>query len=177
MMTLSGASAPALADIEVDLVHWSADDGTTVEPSGTPRLWLVEPGLAPPKLSSALDDWIRLPADPIDLQARVANLRRAAHRRTLHPKLDEDGMLRRGRAWIALRPVETILIRTLLDSSGHVVGYDALQAATWPQGPPSADALHDRMGRVGPRLRPLGLLVHRVRGKGYMVELSSPPDP
>ena len=67
MKTRSELSAPALTDIEVELRHWSADDGTAVEPGDSPHLWLVPPDLPPPKLSSALHDWIRLPADPIDL--------------------------------------------------------------------------------------------------------------
>ena len=167
-----GARAPA--DIEVELLHWDAAGGVDVEPASTPRLWLVATDATPPRLHSVLDDWIRVPADPIDLQARVANLRSAAHRRSLLPELDEDGVLRRGRAWVAIRPAETLLLRVLLARRGRIVGYDELQAAAWPQGPPSSDALHDRIGRLAPRLAPLGVRVHRVRGKGYLLELAPP---
>lgn len=172
MSLLPDGGARAPADIEVELLRWDAADGVDVEPASTPRLWLVAADATPPRLHSVLDDWIRVPADPIDLQARVTNLRRAAHRRALLPELDEDGVVRRGRAWVAVRPTEALLLRILLDRRGRIVGYDELQDTAWPQGPPSSDALHDRIGRLAPRLAPLGLRVHRVRGKGYLLELA-----
>ncbi len=174
MSLLPDGGARAPADIEVELVHWDATEPVDVEPAATPRLWLVATDATPPRLHSVLDDWIRVPADPVDLQARVANLRRAAHRRSLVPELDEDGVVRRGRAWIAVRPAEALLLRLLLDRHGRIVGYDELEVAAWPQGPPSSDALHDRIGRLAPRLAALGLRVHRVRGKGYLLELAPP---
>jgi DNA-binding response OmpR family regulator len=174
MSLLPDGGARAPADIEVELVHWNATEGVDVEPTATPRLWLVACDAAPPRLHSVLDDWIRAPADPIDLQARVANLRRAAHRRALVPELDEDGVVRRGRAWVAVRPAEALLLRLLLARHGRIVAYDELETAAWPQGAPSSDALHDRVGRLAPRLAPLGVRVHRVRGKGYLLELAPP---
>jgi len=61
--------------VEVALVHWPAEEDRREElrRGGQPRLLLVEKG-APPIPTDGLEDWIRLPADDIDLRVRVEAL-------------------------------------------------------------------------------------------------------
>ena len=54
--------------IEVRLIHWPAQaDELANLAVETPRLLLVDAGAPPPEVFDPFEDWIRLPADPIDL--------------------------------------------------------------------------------------------------------------
>lgn len=162
--------------IEVRLVHWptQACELDAAAAADIPRLLLVEPDVPPPEVTDELEDWIRLPADPIDMQARITNLRDAARRRGSRPRLDEDGILRRDDRWVALRPADAVLLGALLERAGRVVRTEALTARAWPQGPPSKMAVHDRLRRLTAEIAPLGLRMHRVRATGYLLEVSAP---
>jgi DNA-binding response OmpR family regulator len=160
--------------IEVRLIRWPSRDDQRDESAAAyvPRLLLVDAGEPPPAVTDPLEDWIRSPADPVELQARIMSLRRAASQHLRLPRLDEDGILRRGAAWLALGPTQAVLLRVLLEHPDAVVSTERLTRRTWPQGPPSKTAVHDRITRLAPRLRALGLRVHRVRGRGYLLEVS-----
>ena len=74
--TRNAASVPFVS-VEVALVQWPAEQDRREElrRAGQPRLLLVERG-APPIPTDELEDWIRLPADDLDLRVRVEALRR-----------------------------------------------------------------------------------------------------
>src|SRR4051794_17511004 len=83
--------------MDVVLVRWPAEELRRAElrEHGVPRLLLVEHGAPPPRTPDDLEDWVRVPADEVDLHARVDNLnRRAVSRSELMPELDDDGVLR-----------------------------------------------------------------------------------
>ncbi|HLM63647.1 MAG TPA: winged helix-turn-helix domain-containing protein [Acidimicrobiales bacterium] len=160
--------------MEVALVHWPAEEGRREElrRGGQPRLLLVERG-APPIPSDGLEDWIRLPADDIDLRVRVEALRRRADSGTSTlPELDDDGVLRVGDRWVSLPPVEARLTEALLDRFGAVVSRDALARSGWPGGSPGRNALDVHVLRLRRRLSPLQLAIRTVRSRGYLLERS-----
>lgn len=122
-----------------------------------------------------LEDWIRVPADEVDLHARVEALdRRQRERVVAQPALDEDGVLRLGSAWVPLPPVEARLTGALLDRFGAVVSRDALSRAGWPDGAPGRNALDVHVLRLRRRLSPLGLAIRTVRARGYLLEAGPP---
>src|SRR4051794_41612723 len=95
--------------MDVVLVRWPAEESRRVElrDRGVPRLLLVENGTPPPRTADELEDWVRVPADEVDLHARVDNLnRRVPARVVLLPGLDADGGVRRGEARGPLPPVQ-----------------------------------------------------------------------
>jgi hypothetical protein len=117
--------------VEVALVQWPAEQDRREElrRAGQPRLLLVERG-APPIPTDELEDWIRLPADDLDLRVRVEALRRRTDNDAVAvPLLDDDGVLRVGDRWVSLPPVEARLTRALLERFGAVVSRDALGQA------------------------------------------------
>lgn len=63
---------------EVRLIPWpsGATDRDTAACAGVPRLLLVDADAAPPVLWERIEDWVRLPADPEDVERRVAHLAR-----------------------------------------------------------------------------------------------------
>jgi DNA-binding response OmpR family regulator len=158
---------------DVILVRWPADDARRVElrADGVPRLLLVEAGATPPDVSDPLEDWVRVPADEVDLHARVEALERRLRSRTSGvPDLDDDGVLRFAGEWVPLPPVEARLTRALIDRWGAVVGRDALTQAGWPDGSPGRNALDVHVLRLRRRLSPLALAIRTVRSRGYLLE-------
>jgi DNA-binding response OmpR family regulator len=160
---------------DVALVRWPREEHRrlVLRDAGAPRLLLVETG-PPPVPTDVLEDWIRVPADDVDLAARVEGLsRRAAARVRPVPSLDGDGVLRLDDQWVSLPPVEARLTRALLDRLGAVVSRDSLGRAGWPQGAPGRNALDVHMLRLRRRLGPVGLAIRTVRSRGYLLERGS----
>lgn len=163
--------------MDVVLVRWPNDASTRdrLSAAGVPRLLLVEGDERPPAVLDELEDWIRVPADEVDLHARVDALdRRSRARRPAVPVLDEDGVLRVGAAWVPLPPVEARLTGAMLERFGAVVSREALARAGWPDGSPGRNALDVHVLRLRRRLSPLGLAIRTVRARGYLLE-GAPP--
>jgi two-component system OmpR family response regulator len=163
---------PSVAGVEVALVHWPAEEDRREElrRAGQPRLLLVERG-APPIPSDELEDWIRLPAEDIDLRVRVEALRRRTDAAgDAVPQLDDDGVLRVGDRWVSLPPVEARLTAALLDRFGAVVSRESLARSGWPGGSPGRNALDVHVLRLRRRLSPLRLAIRTVRSRGYLLE-------
>lgn len=154
-------------------MRWPAEQARRVElqREGRARLLLLEGGAAPPSAVDELEDWIRIPAEERDRDARIEQLRRrAAGRSSAPPRLDADGVLRFGDRWVALPPVEARLISALVERYGAVVSRDALARAGWPAGAPGRNALDVHVLRLRRRLGPLALAIRTVRSRGYVLE-------
>src|SRR5437016_118342 len=159
--------------MDVVLVRWPAEEPrrALLRGEGVPRLLLVELGAPPPRTADDLEDWVRVPADEVDLHARVDNLNRRAESRVgLVPELDGDGVLRAGPGWVPLPPVEARLTTALIDRYRSVVSRDSLAKAGWPHGAPGRNALDVHMLRLRRRIAPLGLAIRTVRSRGYLLE-------
>jgi DNA-binding response OmpR family regulator len=159
--------------VDVVLLRWPAeqDRREDLRDEARPRLLMVEDGVPPPDSADVLEDWIRVPAGEIDLRARVEGLRRrAAAARPQVPVLDDDGVLRDGRRWVSLPPVEARLTAALLDRFGAVVSRDALSRAGWPDGAAGRNALDVHVLRLRRRLAPVSLVIRTVRSRGYLLE-------
>jgi DNA-binding response OmpR family regulator len=159
--------------MDVVLVRWPLEDERRhqLEAARVPRLLLVENSAPPPDCVDDLEDWVRVPADEVDLHARVENLtRRARSRASAVPVLDEDGVLRVGASWVPLPPVEARLTSALLGRFRAVVSREALASAGWPTGAPGRNALDVHVLRLRRRIAPLGLAIRTIRSRGYLLE-------
>jgi hypothetical protein len=135
---------------------------------GAPRLLLVRPGVRPPAVTSALEDWVRLPADRVDVKTRVETLAaRAAAQRNDGPGVDSTDLVHFRGEWAELSEIEAALTRTLVARLGEVVSYDELARAE--RGAPRRATLRVQLTRLRARLAPLGLDVHSVRARGYVL--------
>lgn len=156
----------------MSLVRWPAesDRREALRRADQPRLLLVERG-APPLPPDQREDWIRLPADDVDLRARIEALRQRLDTAAVErPDLDGDGVLRLNDRWVALPPVEARLVAALVDRFGAVVSRGALTVAGWPDGSPGRNALDVHVLRLRRRVLPLGLAIRTVRSRGYLLE-------
>lgn len=155
------------------LVRWplETDRRQRLGDLGVARLLLVDDGTTPPLVVDPLEDWVRVPADEAEVQARLATLTaRAATRAPDHPTLDGDGVLRFDGRWTSLPPVEARLTEALLERFGAVVGRDTLADAGWPDGAPGRNALDVHVLRLRRRIEPVGLVIRTVRSRGYLLE-------
>ena len=158
----------------VVLIRWPAEEAerASLAARGVPRLLLVDEDAPAPWCDDPLEDWVRLPASDADLDARATGLERRASAVAGdgRPMIDADGVVRVGRSWAALPPVEARLMSALVDRLGAVVHRDDLAAAGWPDGLPGRNALDVHVLRLRRRIAPLGLVIRTIRARGYLLE-------
>lgn len=137
----------------------------------SPRLLLVDEDAPPPVSTDPYEDWVRLPAGDADVRARILGLEaRIEGIGPLTPVLD-DVILRFNGGWISLPPLESRLVEALLDRFGAVVGREALTRAGWPDRQPGRNALDVHVLRLRRHIEPLGLSLHTVRSRGYLLTM------
>lgn len=171
--TSAQCSFRTLRRVEVALVHWpfEAERRARLEEERQPRLLLIEDGAEPPAPADCLEDWIRMPAPEMDVRRRMVALTdRARDHRAEVPTLDTDGVLRFGDRWVALPPIELVLMRVLLDRFGAVTRRELLSDAAWPRGMPTRNVLDVHVLRLRRRVLDLGLTIKTVRSRGYLLE-------
>ena len=163
--------------MDVVLLRWPAEEPRRqrLVDERHPRLLLVEGDVEPPEAVDCLEDWMRVPVDEAELGIRLRALavRADAHAAPDRPALDDDGVLRRGVAWVSLPPVEARLTAALLERLGTVVSREALARAGWPDGAPGRNALDVHVLRLRRRLGPVGLVIRTVRSRGYLLEAAT----
>lgn len=162
-----------VAAVDVVLVRWpqEAERRGHLEQDRVPRLLLVADDAPPPFVEDPLEDWVRVPAQELDVRARLETLS-SRHRRTSlsRPTIDDDGVLRSNGSWTSLPPVEARLTAALLDRYGAVVSRDSLGRAGWPDGAPGRNALDVHVLRLRRRISSIGLVIRTVRSRGYLLE-------
>jgi hypothetical protein len=139
--------------------------------AGCPRLLLVEGDADPPLIVGDDEDWIRSPADPRDVRARLDRLiSRRVDGNGKPPRLDDDGVLRVGEKWVSLPPIEARLVKALLEREGAVVSRETLAAKGWPGTSPARNVLDVHVLRLRRRVAGVDLVIRTVRSRGYLLE-------
>lgn len=163
---------------DVSIVEWPAEDERRghLARLGQPRLLLVPSGMLPPTPLDELEDWIRSPADPIDLMARSQHLQaRAAALDTPVPVLDDGGLLWLGEAWVAITDAQLPVVRLLLEHRDRVVRIEALvEAYVAGGGSDHPASVRTLMSRLSTRLGRLGLELVTVRRRGMILRTGAP---
>lgn len=120
---------------DICVLHWpdQAEEANRMARLGTPRLLLVEPGVAPPTETSCLVDWQRLPADDQDVHARLTALVERASRHPTAPIIDEDGGITHRGTTVFLSRVDEQIAKTLIERLGHPVPAEELISRVWAE--------------------------------------------
>lgn len=152
----------------VELLHWPREQARRAElgENNQPRLLLVEEHATPPLTIDPAEDWVRLPANHRDVQARVESLRR---RTAVVPTL-EDCVLRTSAGWVSLPDLEARIVDVLLARFGKVADRQSLLNAGWPGEAPNRNLLDVHLHRLRRRLEPINLQIRTVRKRGYVLE-------
>ena len=153
---------PEQADRASELARWYA-----------PRLLLVAPGAEPPVEWDLSSDWLRRPAHPRDVTLRVEALQRRATDGGGAVRLDEDGLLWRGRRWVALPLVEMRIIAYFFEHAERVVSRPDLESAAWPGETRRPRSLDARLHRLRTLIAPLGFVIKSIRQRGFLFTVVS----
>lgn len=147
-------------------------DAPDADLSGQVRLYFVAEGAEPPRSWGLLEDWARRPLDRVELTSRAESiLARAGSVGRLPARVDDDGVLRMGDQLAILSPVSARLLQILLDHEGEAIERPALVHELWPGGLPECSrALDLHIAKLRKRLRGMPLLIHTLRGRGFLVE-------
>ncbi len=157
------------------MVRWPEDHAEieALRSQRLPRLLFVGPGESAPVAGHPEEDWIRTPASSEDVGARVAGiLARTASASEPTVPLVAEGRLVIGEFWVALSPIEEHMAAILVGALGDVVPLEQLAAG--PGGhtmTPNAVRVH--VMRLRRRIRPIGLAIGSVHGRGYVLEAST----
>jgi Transcriptional regulatory protein, C terminal len=156
---------------DVVILHWpeQADRIDDLERLGIPRLLLVEPETTPPRSTSCIEDWLRLPVDDESLRARLIALAAHARRHPTLPSLDEHGQLSHRGANVFLSLTDQRIAEALIANFGHVVTEETLLDLAGPERR-NDQTLRVNLSRLRRRIAPLGLAVICVRGHGYLMQ-------
>ena len=158
-------------DAPVALIVWprDAEHAEEMRVAGLPRLLMLSAATDPPVCDDELQDWVRVPSDPMEVSARIHALQlRAARLRW--PSLDDDGRFSVGGHWIALSPIEVRLMRVLVDQFGAMVSRADLARSAWPDTAPTRNQLDVRLRGLRRRLHPMGLRISVFRGRGFALQ-------
>jgi len=138
---------------------------------GTPRLLVVADGDVPPDDIDVLEDWTRVGAPERDVAARALTLSLRAARLRPAPYFDGDGLLRCGRSFVALSPLETRVATALVHRLGHLVDPQTIAQVGWPEGAPTATTMTTAMRRLRDRVQHIGLVLTVVNSKGWVLDV------
>lgn len=158
-----------IAAAGVQLVRWPEDLALREELAalGRPRILLVPAGIRPPELDE-LEDWIRVPADELDLWSRMRRMAQL-YNRGQAPWLDDEVLHHEGRITV-LGASEAELLRPLVVGFRELVLREELEAVLFPCGAPSARTIDARIHRLRVRLAETGLTIHTIRGRGFVLD-------
>jgi hypothetical protein len=157
---------------DVKLVRWPAESARRdrYRTMGILRLLVVEGGVPAPICSDVREDWVRAPVTDDDLRARIATLKAKAEAHRL-PRVDPNGVLRFAGRSITISRTETDVLECLVRQYGVLVTREALRDCLPDRpGGASRNALDLHIMRVRRRIRPIGLVIRTVWGRGYLLE-------
>jgi DNA-binding response OmpR family regulator len=162
----------AMLTDHVHLIRWPAEEPRRLhlQEAGQPRILLLAAHAAPPESWDELEDWIRLPLDPGEIRTRARTLRRRA-RRVARPVLEPGGILRAGDRWIDLAVGPYAVVEVLVECFGELVHAEEIEAVYLGHGGSSRSSARKAMiVRLRRRVAELGLELHNVRDRGYLLD-------
>lgn len=99
---------------------------------------------------------------------------RGGARSGARPRLDSVGVLHSGDSWVDLPPLEARLMGVLLAEFGRAVPTEALLSGGWGGSRPGTGALRVHILRLRRRTAVLGLAIHTLPGRGYLLSWAEP---
>jgi hypothetical protein len=158
--------------IDVRLVRWPEEASFREELAtlAVPRILILDDCTAPPTPWDEIEDWVRAPVAQAELELRATTVARRADARE-RPWLDADGLLWFRDRWALVPRGQGPVLDALVANFGRVVRDDEIrQVFETSANSTHAEAVKTSMRRISDLLGPLGLMLKRVRGSGYLLE-------
>jgi hypothetical protein len=156
----------------VELLQWPAqeDRRQLLAVLGEPRVLLLAPNAAPPPDIDDLEHWVPESAGPATIVQGVTRLQQRILDCEGSPVLDDDGLLWfRGR-WVAVADSQVPVIDLLIRNYQHLVRHEDVGRAYHDGGGgPTPAARRALMHRIAGRLAKVGLRLHPVRRRGFIL--------
>jgi DNA-binding winged helix-turn-helix (wHTH) protein len=174
-------SRPPRSGALVEVLRWplDADRRPGLLEDGRACLWLLDRGELVPDLGRS-EDWARLPIDERDLHARVQRLVARAQGSTVPVPGEvsiDHGLLTFRDQRVVVSVMEADIMERLAVEPGWTVGRHELTEAVWPGEHKGDRALDRRIHTLRGRIAPLGLVIHTVRGRGFLLAAGPRPSP
>src|SRR5688572_8884233 len=159
---------------EVVELRWPDDAARRAALAATraPRLWPVPAAVDPPIVVDELEDWIRSPADPVEVGARLVALRSRAGAEPRGAHVDDDGVFRLAGRRVALSPTEAALARVLLARSGEPIDAEGVRTHPAGAGRLATANVPVTVTCLRQRLADLGVTIAHVRGAGFVCHVT-----
>ena len=158
----------ATPELRVELIRWPAEQARREAclEQGVIRLLVVEGAAQAPVCTDVREDWVRSPVGKADLRARMEAL---LHKNQVdrRPTIDSNGILQYGESTTTLSPTEANLMRHLIESFTCTVDRSLLSLNLVQASRVNRNALDLHVMRIRRRIRPLGLKIRKVWGRGY----------
>jgi DNA-binding response OmpR family regulator len=137
-------------------------------------LLVVDAGEHPPADPDVLEDWASASADAAEVEARLATLEGRARKIAEAPTIgDDDDVVRFAGRWVALGAVEASIARVLIENVGSLVRRSTIESVAWGGRAVRPNTTDRQLHRLRRHLGELGLALHTVRGKGYVLEVAT----
>jgi hypothetical protein len=167
-------------NVDIAVLKWpeQREERSSLQRAGRARLLLLDEATPPPASGNdCLEDWIRLPATDEDVQARLSGLRERQKHHPAVPTIGSYGEFSYRGADQILSPIEQAIAEVLVDRFGHLAHEQDLIDHGWPEGDGTATALRVHMHRLRKRIKTMGLTIHAIRGRGYVLTEERPQAP
>ncbi len=173
-----GARRPARAST-VEILRWPAQADRRADLLGHGRavLWMLEPGELPPEVGDR-EDWARTTDGERDVLARLdrlAALGPAPVRLLPGEVAVRDGLLLYAGCRLPVPPAEAVILDRLGATPDRVVARGDLAVIAGGGHPANPSSLATRVARLRDRIGPVGLAIHTVRGRGYLLTTAGRP--
>lgn len=159
--------------MEVEIVRWPEEQKQRdrLAATGFPRLLLVGNGFEPPLCVDLLEDWARSTDPDRDVIARAEALaqRWGNVQDEPAPRLHDEGILEFRTSRIEVSPLQTLLMRPMVDQFERVVAREDLVLRGWRRADVHRNTLDAHMFRLRNRIGAVGLTLRTVRSRGYLL--------
>jgi hypothetical protein len=136
---------------------------------GEPRILLLAPATTPPADIDDLEHWVPESAEPATIVHAVTRLQQKILDSDGPPVLDDDGLLWfRGR-WVAVTENQVAVIDLLIRNYQRLVRHEHLDQTYRDTGGTTTAARRALMHRIAARLAKVGLKLHPVRRRGFIL--------
>ena len=137
--------------------------------AGVPRVLLVAAGADAPVCDDPIEDWVRAPVDPEELEERRRVVLGRYRRATRGVHVDADGLLRVGDRWVALSDLQRAALLPLLHQLGQPVARSVVTEEYLAGGGHHPRGLLPLLRRLRPRLAGLGMSLFVLRDRGVLL--------